>query len=67
MKVRVYNKIEESVEHSLLWKDNSCSDIQIISSLLLNQKIHYHVHKILPLHYILNQLNVVQIFTANLF
>jgi hypothetical protein len=43
------------------WEENRCSANQEICHLLWNPKVHYHVHKSMPLISILNQRNPIHI------
>lgn len=57
----------ESMEHSPSSKPESHSGGQKIPSLLWNLKVHYHIHKNLPLKSIMNQLNSVHTLTPYFF
>jgi hypothetical protein len=59
----LYDYLNNSMQQSRRWKADSYSASQDIPRLLRNTKIHYRVHKSLPLIPILSQMNSVHKFT----
>jgi len=64
-KVRFSNTMHELPWNTVLsWEGNSCSASHEIPLVLRNKKVHYCVHKSLPLIPILSQLNLVSRFAT---